>query len=569
MAETPPSRVSYDFVTRAIARTLGNPGKGYYALLALAVALLGVGIVCLLFLLRYGLGLAGYSHPVYWAVYITCFVFWVGIAHSGTLISAILFLFRSGWRTAVYRTAEAMTVFAVITAGLFPLIHIGRQWYFYWLVPYPNERGLWPNFKSPLIWDEFAIGTYLTVSTVFLIMGLIPDIAAVRDVATGWRKKLYAVTSLGWRGTNEQWRHYTRGYLYLAALATPLVLSVHSVVSWDFAMAIVPGWHATLFAPYFVAGAIYSGVAMVITLLVPIRKLFHLEELITVHHFENLAKLCLLTGSIVSFSYLTENFVAWFSVNSAARAAFWYRAFAPYWWASWTMNICNGLLPWLLWSKKIRTNITALFVISIFVNIGMWFERYVIILVSLAGEPFERLANALTAIFHPPPTPGVLGVFGHVDATVDAIAQLRRAGHTDFTVYSPIPRHEIEDALEQPVSPVRMFTLIGGIAGCAIGAWVTLYMSYDWPLVLGGKPIGSIPPYVVIMFEMTILFGALSTILGIAFNALFAARRLGTVAYDPRFTNDKFGIFVPSEPARAGQVETLLRGAGAEEVRRA
>ena len=201
------SRVTYDFVTRTIARTLGNPGKGYYLLLAAAVSLLMVGIVCLLFILRYGLGLAGYAHPVYWAVYITCFVFWVGIAHSGTLISAILYLFRSGWRTAVYRTAEAMTVFAVMTAGLFPLIHIGRQWYFYWLIPYPNERGLWPNFKSPLIWDEFAIGTYFTVSTVFLIMGLIPDIAAVRDVATGWRRKLYAITGLGWRGTNEQWRH--------------------------------------------------------------------------------------------------------------------------------------------------------------------------------------------------------------------------------------------------------------------------------------------------------------------------------------------------------------------------
>src|SRR5712691_9564709 len=350
-APTPPSRVTYDFVTRAIARTLGNPGKGYYALLGSAVGLLAIGIVCLLLLLRYGLGLAGYSHPVYWAVYITCFVFWVGIAHSGTLISAILFLFRSGWRTAVYRTAEAMTVFAVMTAGLFPLIHIGRQWYFYWLIPYPNERGLWP-------------------------------------------KKLYAITSLGWRGTNEQWRHYTRGYLYLAALATPLVLSVHSVVSWDFAMAIVPGWHATIFAPYFVAGAIYSGVALVITLLVPIRKLFHLEEIITLHHFENLGKLCLLTGLIVGYAYCVEFFVAWFSGNPHERAAFWYRAFGSFWWASWTMFICNGFLPQLLWFKKIRTNILALFVISIFVNIGMWFERFVIIVVSLAGEPFTTWTNA-------------------------------------------------------------------------------------------------------------------------------------------------------------------------------
>src|SRR3982074_343590 len=299
MAETSPSRVTYDFVTRAIARTLGKPGKGYFALLATAVALLGVGIACLLFLLRYGLGLAGYSHPVYWAVFITCFVFWVGIAHSGTLISAILFLFRSGWRTAVYRTAEAMTVFAVMTAGLFPLIHIGRQWYFYWLIPYPNERGLWPNFKSPLIWDEFAIGTYFTVSTVFLIMGLIPDIAAVRDLATGWRKKLYAITAGGWRGTNEQWRHYTRGYLYLAALATPLVLSVHSVVSWDFAMALVSGWHGTLFAPFFVDGAIFSGFAMVLVLMLPMRHFFNLRAYVTDRHLDMMAKLILVTGLVL------------------------------------------------------------------------------------------------------------------------------------------------------------------------------------------------------------------------------------------------------------------------------
>jgi molybdopterin-containing oxidoreductase family membrane subunit len=287
-----------------------------------------------------------------------------------------------------------MTVFAVMTAGLFPLIHIGRQWYFYWLVPYPNERGLWPNFKSPLIWDEFAIGTYFTVSTCFLILGLIPDIAAVRDLATGWRKKLYTLTSLGWRGSNEEWRHYTRGYLYLAALATPLVLSVHSVVSWDFAMGIVPGWHATIFAPYFVAGAIYSGVAMVITLLVPIRRAFHLEDIVTVHHFENLAKLCLLTGMIVGYAYAAEYFIAWFGGNPNERAAFWYRAFGPYWWATWTMIICNAFLPQLLWFKKIRTNITALLVISIFVNVGMWFERYVIIVVSLSGEPYAPWANS-------------------------------------------------------------------------------------------------------------------------------------------------------------------------------
>src|SRR6266699_958886 len=386
--------VSYDYVTRTVARTLGNPGRGYYVLLGSAVTLLAIGIVCLLYLLRYGMGMAGYSMPTYWAVYITCFVFWVGIAHSGTLISAILFLFRSGWRTAVYRVAEIMTVFAVMTAGLFPLIHIGRQWFFYWLLPYPNERGLWPNFKSPLVWDEFAIGTYFTVSTCFLIMGLIPDNAANRDVASGWSKKLYALTALGWRGTHDQWRHFSRGYLYLAALATPLVLSVHSVVSWDFAMAQVPAWHETLFAPYFVAGAIYSGVGMVITLMVPIRKAFGLEEIITVNHFENLAKLCLLTGTIVGCSYATENFIAWYGGPTPERAAFIYRSFGRFWWAGWTMNICNAILPLILWFKVVRRNITSLFVISIFVNVGMWFERFVIIAIHLAGEPFEPYVTA-------------------------------------------------------------------------------------------------------------------------------------------------------------------------------
>ena len=378
---------TYAEVTRAIFRTLGSPGGGYYALLALAVLAMLLGLVGgVTLLLRYGLGLAGYAHPVYWGVFIVTFVFWVGIAHSGTLISAILYLFRSAWRTAVYRAAEAMTVFAVMTAGLFPLIHVGRQWFAYWLIPYPNQRGLWPNFKSPLVWDLFAIGTYLTVSTCFLILGLIPDVAAARDQATGWRKTLYRLTALGWRGTNEQWRHYTRAYLYLAALATPLVLSVHSVVSWDFAVSIVPGWHGTIFAPYFVAGAIYSGVALVITLLVPIRSVFKLERLITVDHFDNLAKLLLLTGMIVGYAYATEYFLAWYSGNPYERAAFWNRAFGEYWWASWTMILCNGVLPLLLWFRPMRRNILGLFVLSIFVNIGMWFERFVIIVVSLSHE---------------------------------------------------------------------------------------------------------------------------------------------------------------------------------------
>jgi len=377
---------TYHEVTRDIAATLGHPKRGYFILFGFVLLVLAAGIVALLYQIRRGLGVAGYSPPVMWAVYVTTFVFWVGIAHSGTLISAILYLFRSAWRTSVYRTAEAMTVFAVMTAGLFPLIHLGRLWYAYWLFPYPNQRGLWVNFKSPLVWDVFAVSTYFTVSTLFLIVGLIPDVAAIRDRATGWRKKLYTITALGWRGADYQWRHYVKAYLYLAALATPLVLSVHSVVSWDFAMSIVPGWHATIFAPYFVAGAIYSGVAMVITLMVPLRKVFRLERYITVVHFENLSKLLLLTGMIVAYSYLVEYFIAWYGGNPIERATFWNRAFGDYWWASWTMILCNGALPWLLWFRKIRRSIPALFVLSLFVNLGMWFERYVIIVVSLSHE---------------------------------------------------------------------------------------------------------------------------------------------------------------------------------------
>ena len=378
--------LTYARITRDIAATLGRPSKGYYILFGAVLAVLGIGFVALLAQIRDGLGVAGYVPPVMWGVYITTFVFWVGIAHSGTLISAILFLFRSAWRTSVHRTAEAMTVFAVMTAGLFPLIHVGRLWFAYWLIPYPNQRQLWVNFKSPLVWDLFAIGTYFIVSTVFLIVGLVPDIAAVRDKARGWRKKLYTITSVGWRGTDQQWRHYTRAYLYLAALATPLVLSVHSVVSWDFAVSIVPGWHATIFAPYFVAGAIYSGLALVITLLVPLRKVFKLEEYITQDHFENLGKLLLLTGLIVGYAYVMEFFIAWYSGNPFEQDAFYNRAFGEYWWASWTMLLCNGALPFLLWIRKVRRSIPVLFVISLFVNLGMWFERFVIIVVSLSFE---------------------------------------------------------------------------------------------------------------------------------------------------------------------------------------
>ncbi len=383
---TPAAEPTYADVNRDIIRTLDPPGRGWFLGMAVILTGLAFGGFAWMRQLKYGIGVTNYTPPIFWGTYITTFVFWVGIAHSGTLISAVLFLFRSGWRAAVYRAAEAMTVFAVMTAGLFPVLHLGRAWFAYWVGPYPNIRGLWANFRSPLVWDIFAISTYLTVSATFLVMGLIPDVAAIRDQATGWRRKVYGIVSLGWRNSNNEWRHFMRMYLFLAALSTPLVLSVHSVVSWDFAMGIVPGWHATIFAPYFVAGAIFSGCGMVITILVPLRKAFQLERYIQIRHFENLAKLCLLTSSIVGYAYFTEYFIAWYSGNPFERASFYNRAFGPYWWATWTMIVCNVFIPLLLWSKRIRTNLTWLFVISIFINIGMWFERFVIITTSLSHE---------------------------------------------------------------------------------------------------------------------------------------------------------------------------------------
>jgi Ni/Fe-hydrogenase subunit HybB-like protein len=379
------STLTYAKVNEDIIRMLDKPTFKWVALFLPTLGCVGFGLFCFLYQVYSGLGVAGYRHPVFWGVYITNFVFWVGIAHSGTLISAILFLFRARFRMSIYRIAEAMTVFAVLTAGLFPIIHLGRPWNFYWLFPYPNQREIWINFKSPLIWDVFAVSTYLTVSAIFFFVGMIPDIAAIRDrVREVPRKIIYTILSLGWKGSNWEWLHYTRAYLFFAAFATPLVLSVHSVVSWDFAMADLPGWHTTIFAPYFVAGAIFSGLALVISLAVPIRKLFHLEEYITLDNFEGMAKLIIFTSMIVTYAYATEFLLAWYSGNPAEWGQFKYRATGDYALFYWIMVFCNSAVPILLWFKGIRRNIKALFVISIFINIGMWFERFNIIVISLS-----------------------------------------------------------------------------------------------------------------------------------------------------------------------------------------
>ncbi len=376
----------YHQVDQDVLGALRKPSTSYWLFLAVAGLCFAGGMAAWLYQILTGMGVAGISHPVGWGVYITNFVFWVGIAHSGTLISAVLFLFRARFRSAFNRSAEAMTVIAVMTAGLFPLIHLGRVWKFYFLFPYPNQRLLWVNFRSPLIWDVFAVSTYFTISLIFFYVGMIPDLAAARRHFTGIRQKIYKAISLGWEGTLDQWRHYNRLYIFLAAFATPLVVSVHSVVSWDFAMSIVPGWHSTIFAPYFVAGAIFSGTAMVITLTVPMRKILKLERYITVDHYEKIAKVLLITSLIVSFSYIVEILLAAYSGNIFETTVFKYRLLGDYKFLFWLMLLCNVLLPLILFVKKFRRSIRFLFVLSLFVNLGMYLERFVIIVTSLAKE---------------------------------------------------------------------------------------------------------------------------------------------------------------------------------------
>ena len=381
-----PAVKDYEQVDRDIMATL-RPTKAWFILLATAIACLGIGAACWTYQIHEGLGVAGYAPPVMWAVYIVTFVFWIGIGHAGTLISAILFLFRAGFRTTIYRCAEAMTVFAVMTAALFPIIHIGRPWKFFWLIPYPNWRLLWPNFKSPLVWDVFAFSTYLTISTTFLFIGLIPDIAALRDAEKNpTRKAILSALSFGWRNSEAEWRHFARAYLFLAAFSTPLVLSVHSVVSFDFAMALVPGWHTTIFAPYFVAGAIFSGMGMVFTIIVPIRKLFKLEHYVTLNVLDAGAKLCLFTSLVVGCAYMVEFFIAWYGGVAVEQDYFWNRVFGQWWWAAWIMLTCNMILPLSLFSQQLRRNPAWLWILSIFINLGMWFERFVIIVPGLSHE---------------------------------------------------------------------------------------------------------------------------------------------------------------------------------------
>ena len=361
--------------------------RGWYIGFALCFGLVMLMFASITKLLLEGTGVWGLNAPVGWGFAIINFVWWIGIGHAGTLISAILLLFRQEWRTSINRFAEAMTLFAVACAGVFPLLHVGRPWLAYWLLPYPNTMALMPQFRSPLLWDVFAVSTYATVSALFWYVGLIPDLASLRDRAKSKPFKIaYGIFALGWRGAARHWDRYETAYLLLAGLATPLVVSVHTVVSFDFAVSVIPGWHATIFPPYFVAGAIYSGFAMVMTLAIPLRAVYGLKDFITMRHLQNMAKVILATGLIVVYGYMMEVFFAWYSANPYESGMMWNRMTGPYAWAYWSLMACNALTPQLLWFKKVRNSVPALFIICLIVNVGMWLERFVIVVTSLSRD---------------------------------------------------------------------------------------------------------------------------------------------------------------------------------------
>ncbi len=379
---------SYRTITDKLASVVltRHTPVSWFVIIGVGFTLMMGLLVSLTYLLFKGTGIWGNNQPVGWAFPIINFVWWIGIGHAGTLISAILLLFKQDWRTSINRFAEAMTLFAVACAAIFPLIHTGRPWLAaYWLFPYPNTMTLWPNFRSPLIWDVFAVSTYASVSALFWFIGLIPDMATFRDTAKSPAlKKMYGVLSLGWRGSARHWYRYEHAYLLLAGLSTPLVLSVHTVVSFDFAVSVLPGWHATIFPPYFVAGAIYAGFAMVLTLAIPLRAMFHLQDFITMRHIENMAKVMLVTGLVVVYGYFCEAFFGWYSGNEYERFMLVNRIFdGPYAWTYWMLLLCNFLVPQILWSKRMRRNLPAVFTAAMFVNVGMWLERFVIIVTSL------------------------------------------------------------------------------------------------------------------------------------------------------------------------------------------
>jgi Ni/Fe-hydrogenase subunit HybB-like protein len=618
--------LDYATINEDSLRTMSPPGTPYYvALLVLASGILLWGVAWT-YQIALGMGVAGISHPISWGVYIANFVFWVGIAHSGTLISAILYLVRAKWRDAVSRASEAMTIFAIMTAGMFPLVHLGRLWVVYYILPYPSQRQIWPNFLSPLVWDVLAVSTYFTVSLIFFYIGLIPDLAAARDRAEecyGYdspRARIYRAISGGWSGAGSQWRHYSRSYLYFAALATPLVISVHSVVSWDFAMSILPGWHSTIFAPYFVAGAIHSGLAMVLLLMIPMRRLLKLERLVRPEHFDALARTLLVTTAIMGYSYIVEPFSSWYSGDRFEWQFAKWRATGWTAWMFWSIIPLNVLIPALLGFRKVRRSIPALLVIGLCIVVGMWLERVMIVVAStghdflphnwgsyfptwveisittgsfafffflfflfsrglptvplsdLKGQiaekevhPAERCRIPETEFAVTDDLPAVTAVFRDAGALVEAVKSCCDAGFRRIETFSPVKIAEVHRILGHARSPVRFWTLVGALAGLAGGFALAIGTAEVNGIIVGGKHPISLIPYCIPGFEGTVLIGSIANLVGmIVFCRLYGTRTMPR--YRRRFGNDRFGIVIACEGDEIARAERLLSSLGPEEI---
>ena len=581
-----------DVTNKVCSIVEGRTPIWWWVLFLISGAIASLGMVMIGYQIATGVGTWGLNQPVGWGWDITNFVFWIGIGHAGTLISAILFLLRQKWRTSINRAAEAMTLFAVACAGIYPLIHVGRAWRIYFTAPVPNHLEMWPNFRSPLMWDVFAVSTYATVSLLFWYMGLIPDLATMRDRAKGpIRRFIYGILAMGWRNGNRQWRHYEMAYLLLAGLSTPLVLSVHTIVSFDFATSQLFGWHTTIFPPYFVAGAIFSGFAMVLTLLIPLRSACNLKHIITETHLDNMCKVILATSLIVGYAYATEFFIAFYSANPYEQFVFFEnRMRGPFAWAFWSMVFCNVVAPQLFWLRTFRRTPVLIFVICIIVNIGMWFERFVIIVTSLHrdalpsswGHFTPTWVEILTFIgtfgifmslfllfmrFLPmvaisevkgamgdkawtpskrptPPAParpekpwGIIAEFAGPDALKKAARGVRAAGYKRFDVYTPYPVHGMDKAMGLGRSPLGILVFGAGMTGAAVGLGLQGFTSViDYPLITSGKPYFSFPAFVPITFELGVLFAAFAALLG-----MFALNNLPNW-YHPSFNHPAFDL---------------------------
>ncbi len=602
----------------------------------IAVGLLGLGILTAAMLwlnqVKQGMAVTNLHQPVDWGVYISNFVYWVGLAHSGTLISAIFFLTRARWRDAVSRATEAMTIICIVIAGMFPLIHLGRFWVFYFIIPYPSQRQIWPNFISPLVWDMLAISTYLTVSTIFFFVGLIPDLAAFRDTCERtlgpdhWKTKLYRTLSLNWSGAGRQWRHYRRSYLYFAALVTPLVISVHSIVSWDFAMSLLNGWHSTLFAPYFVAGAIHSGLAMAFILLIPIRRWLKLKHLIRVDHLEMIAKTMLVTTCIMAYSYAVEYLLTLYSGDKFDIQYANWRAtggIAPIYWS---LIFFNVLAPLSLVSKKMRRNTAVLFTIGILVNIGMWLERAMIVagatshdfmphnwtsylpndlteagitigsfcflffFYSVFAKTLPVIATAdvkaliaegqMKGISARPPSPKDIrervtpevpqgqymmrALYASAGNLLEAVRKVRRAGFERIEYFSPVKLEKVADLLGHHKSPVRFWTLAGALTGLVGGFALAIGTANINGLIVGGKHPVSLIPYCIPGFEGLILIGSLANLAAFIVYTWSGGRKY--VPYDPRYSRDGFALVALSGENELNSLKAVMAETHPEET---